>query len=77
LRSSPVIFGDGFGVLQVDAEGLAIAWKANGNKELWRYDYGDSFPDRRQPIMTKDGEILIGIDNVSPQLAPTNFLIYE
>mmetsp|Transcript_37225 Transcript_37225/g.48132 ORF Transcript_37225/g.48132 Transcript_37225/m.48132 type:complete len:995 (-) Transcript_37225:640-3624(-) len=63
IKSSPLIFGDGTGVFQVDGTGLAIAWKANGNTELWRYDYADTLSDRRQPMITAQGEILLGIDN--------------
>ena len=63
LLSSPVIFGGGEGVLQVDYNGLMVAFSMSGKKELWRYNFGTTMADRRQPAMTRNGEILIGAQN--------------
>mmetsp|Transcript_12197 Transcript_12197/g.24758 ORF Transcript_12197/g.24758 Transcript_12197/m.24758 type:complete len:983 (+) Transcript_12197:51-2999(+) len=61
LLSSPLVFGNGAGVMQVDYDGQAIAWRRSGKKELWRYNYGTTISDARQPMMSAAGEILLGV----------------
>jgi len=62
MYSSPVMFGGGQGVFQLDNAGLMVAWKMNG-KELWRYNFNIEIADARQPAVTSEGEILVGIAN--------------
>jgi len=62
MYSSPVMFGGGQGVFQLDNAGLMVAWKMNG-KELWRYNYNIEITDARQPAVTSKGEVLVAIAN--------------
>ena len=62
IESSPLIYGHAE-VMQVDSYGKAEAWKLNGKYPVWTYNYDTTIADGRQPAITSDGKILLGISN--------------
>lgn len=63
LLSSPIVFGQGTGFLQVDYNGKVVAWKINGKKILWTVKLSQEVSDNRQPVLTQDGTLLVGLAN--------------
>ena len=62
IKSSPLIYGHAE-VMQIDQNGRAEGWKLNAKKRIWVYDYKTVIADGRQPAITHDGKILLGISN--------------
>jgi len=61
LLSSPVVFGGGEGIIQVDLSGKMVAYKFNGKSELWRLTLGQTVSDSRQLAVARDGTLLLGV----------------
>ena len=43
--------------------GKMSAWKLNGKRQLFAYNFGASLGDARQPALTRTGALLLGVAN--------------